>query len=701
MPTMKERPLRLVTPLGDDVLLLREFNANEHLSRPFVHQLELLSENGEIDANDIVGQPVEVSVLLPDGTTERHFHGFVTHFSQTGEDGRFHTYRAELRPWLWFLTRSSDCRIFRPDMKIPQIIEQVFGDYDIAEFENQLTSQYREWEYIVQYRESDFNFVSRLMEREGIYYYFKHEQGKHIMVLADSKSAHSTAPGYDTVRYIQPDRDSMREVDHLDQWSSQHQVQSGAYALNAFNFKTPTTDLEARKLGEQSAQHSHGEYEVYDYPGDYGVLGDAEHYTTARIEELQAGTQVFSGAGNVRGLAAGALFTLENHPRKDMNREYLLLGTQLHVRSDQFESSGHGSGGSSFDISVRASAIDASVPYRPPRVTPTPRIRGPQTAIVVTPTKGDEIWCDEYGRVKVQFHWDRYGKMDADSSCWIRVATTWAGQQWGAVHIPRKGQEVIVDHLEGDPDRPIIVGSVYNFDNKPPYTLPEHKTQSGVKSRSSTEGTPANFNEIRFEDAIGKEQIWVHAEKDRDIVVKNNETKEVGNDRTKHIVNNETTYVDKFRTETVGEDETITIIGNRIEKVEKNEDITITKNRDEKVGGNETVSITKDRVVDIGKTETLTVKKARTQTIGADETVKIDGQRTTTIKKKDVLKVNKELVIDVKDQITIKTGKAQIVMKKDGTIDISGKDITIKGSGKINVKASKDIVMKGSKILQN
>jgi type VI secretion system secreted protein VgrG len=330
--------------------------------------------------------------------------------------------------------------------------------------------------------------------------------------------------------------------------------------------------------------------------------------------------------------------------------------------------------------------------------------------MVVGPA-GDEIYTDKYGRVKVVFHWDRRGqeKKDENSSCWIRVSHPWAGKAWGGIAIPRIGQEVIVDFLEGDPDQPIITGRVYNAEQTVPYELPANMTQTGIKSRSSKSGTPDNFNEIRFEDKKGEEQVFIHAEKNQDIEVEKDETHWVGHDRTKTIDNDETTHVKHDRTETVDNNETITIKGNRSESVSKNETITIEKNRTESVGDNETIDIGKDQSINVSGNKMLTIDKKESISVGdsrqdqvaKNEEISIGKNREVTIGENDTLQVSKKLSIQAGDQITLQTGSATITMKKDGTITIKGKDITIEGSGKINVKASSDVILKGSKITQN
>jgi type VI secretion system secreted protein VgrG len=401
------------------------------------------------------------------------------------------------------------------------------------------------------------------------------------------------------------------------------------------------------------------------------------------------------------------------YPRGDQNREYLVLSAEYELEYGEYESVPQPEGA---DYQCSFVAMSTKQQFRPRRLTPKPFVQGPQTAMVVGPG-GDEIYTDKYVRVKVQFHWDRYGKQDQNSSCWIRVSSPWAGKAWGGISIPRIGQEVVVDFLEGDPDQPIIIGRVYNAEQMPPYELPANMTQSGVKSLSSKSGTPDNFNELRFEDKKGEEQVFLHAEKNQDIEVENDETHWVGHDRKKTIDNDESTNVKHDRTETVDNNETITIHGNRTETVDKDETITIRGNRSENVGKDETITIDKNRTENVGQNESVTIAKDQSLTvqgnrtrdvtkdekvtIGKTQDINVSEGRKATIGKDDALSVSKKLIIDAGDQISITTGSASITMKKDGTITIKGKDITIDGSGKINIKASSDVVVKGSKISQN
>jgi type VI secretion system secreted protein VgrG len=341
---------------------------------------------------------------------------------------------------------------------------------------------------------------------------------------------------------------------------------------------------------------------------------------------------------------------------------------------------------------VSLEAVDVREPYRPARVTPKPVIQGTQTAVVVGPA-GDEIHTDEFGRIRVQFHWDRYGKLDEKSSCWVRVGQMWAGKNWGGIYIPRIGQEVIVSFLEGDPDCPLVIGSVYNGANKPPFALPGNKTQSGIRSRSSLQGTGDNCNELRFEDKKGSELVFLHAEKDQTIEVENDEKHSVGHDRNKDVKNDEASSIGGNRTESVGGNESISVGKDRSESVTGAESISIGKDRSLNIAGSSSLSV--------GKDESVSVTGARTDQVGNNEDVSIGKNRTHNIGEKDSLTVGKQLLIDVGEEVVIKAGDASITMKKDGTITLKGKDITLEGDGKINLKAGSDVILKGSKVTQN
>ncbi|MBT2298670.1 type VI secretion system tip protein TssI/VgrG [Pseudomonas fluorescens] len=562
------RLAKITSPLGPEVLLLKDMGGGEELGRLFNYELQLHSLDNAIDLNQVLGKPMCVSLQL-DGGGERHFHGIVSRFSQNVDQGQFASYQATLRPWLWLLTRTSDCRIFQ-NLTIPQIIKQVFRDLGFSDFEDALSRPYREWEYCVQYRETSFDFVSRLMEQEGIYYFFRHEQGRHVLVLADAYGAHTTVPGYGSVPYY-PKNEQQRERDHIHDWHLAQEVQPGSLELNDYDFQRPSARIDVRSA--MPRPHTAGDYPLYDYPGTYVQSQDGEHYARTRIEALQTLHEQVELAGNARGLGSGHLFSLTGFTRQDQNREYLIVGARYYVSQESGETGG-GAPSAQFESSL--TCIVAQQSYRPLPTTHRPIVKGPQTALVVGP-KGEEIWTDQFGRVKVHFYWDRHDQSNENSSCWIRVSQSWAGKNWGSMQIPRIGQEVIVSFLEGDPDRPIITGRVYNAEQTVPYDLPANATQSGMKSRSSKGGTPANFNEIRMEDKKGAEQLYIHAERNQDIVVEVDESHSVGHDRNKSI----------------GHNETVTIGNNRL-RIVKQEDIL-------SVGLRKTDSISQSYVIEVGE----------------------------------------------------------------------------------------------------
>ena len=477
-------------------------------------------------------------------------------------------------------------------------------------------------------------------------------------------------------------------------------------------------DLTARR--QSPVAQAGGDYEVFDYPGEFADAGQGDAAVKVMLEQQQMHREVSDAAGNVRPLTVGDLFTLASFPRDDQNKEYLVVQASYAIELDDYESTGDPSDDRIFRSQV--SLIDGSQQFRSDRSTIKPTVEGPQTAVVVG-ASGEEIFTDEYGRVKVKFHWDRESQGDENSSCWVRVSQLWAGASFGGIHVPRIGQEVIVDFLEGDPDRPIITGRVYNFDNMPPYELPANRTQSGIKSQSSKGATLSNFNELRFEDKKGEEHVYVQAEKDLVTLVKNEEARDVGASRTTSIGTDEALTVGQNRDMTIGADEslgvgssqtvsigstqTITVVaarsvtsgtetistGTRTKSVGTNESTSIGGSRSEDVGRSETISVGKDQIVNVGGKRSHSVEK--------DDSLTVGGKRTQSVDKDDQLMVGKKLVIDAGEQMTLKSGKASIVLKKNGDIVIKGKNVKIEGSGKINVKASSDVVIKGSKVKSN
>jgi len=657
------RPMRVETSLGADALLLNGLAGDEAVSQPFEFTLDLLSEDASVDAKKLLRSPVVVTLTMGGGS-DRVMHGLIRRFVQLGRtDNQLTAYRAEVVPWLWFLTLSSECKIFQ-NLSVLDIVEKVFKAQGHSDFQIKCTKSYAKREFCVQYRETHFNFVSRLMEEEGIFYFFEHTKDKHVLVLADGNSAVKPCPGQGTAR-MAAQAGTWQEEDVVTAFQRELAVQSDKVTLRDYDYLQPSLQLESSVSGE-------GKAEVYDYPGNYSKPADGERYARLRLEEAEAGLQIARGASTCRGFLSGGRFDLKEHYRSDANQTYLLAQVRHSGRAGGYRTGE----ADAFTYRNTFVALPYSVPFRPPRVSRRPVVSGSQTALVVGKS-GEEIWVDSHGRVKVQFYWDRDGKKNENSSCWVRVASSWAGKNWGFVQIPRIGQEVIVDFLEGDPDRPIITGRVYNAEQTPPYTLPGDQTQSGVKSRSSKGGGSDNFNELRFEDRKGSEQIVLHAEKDMQL--------EVEHDRSENVGNNETVTIGKDRTESVG----------------NNESISIGKSRTESVGADESVSISGSRTIAVSKDEAIDISGKRTDSVGKDEEVSVGENRTHAVGKDDKLSAGKNFALDAGDSITLTTGDASISMRKNGDIQIKGKNITIQGSGKIAVKADSDVNIKGSSVTNN
>jgi len=769
MPTYEQanRPLRIKTPLGADAVLLTDMSGSEAISTLFSYSLEMMAPvDKPVDFSKILGQAVTIEIDHPNGET-RHFHGHINRFSQGGRDQEFIRYSAEMVPQLWFLTKRTQSRIFQ-HITVPNILKKVLEGLKV-DFEIQGTFEQRD--YCVQYRESDFDFAARLTEEEGIYWYFKHGENEHRMVLGNTPQSHADLPIDKKLIYEELGGGNREEL-RITSWQKTQEIRSGKVVLWDHCFELPHKHLEADKPITESVQVGSiahklklagvDKLELYDFPGGYAqrfdgidrgggerpsdvqkIFGDNKRTVNLRMQEEAALALQLHGESDCLQMGSGFKFTLERH--FDADGDYVLTEVSHEAKVGPNYRAGEGE---QLKYSNSFTCLPLAVPFRPQRTTYRPTVYGSQTAVVVGP-QGEEIFTDKYGRIKVQFHWDREGKNDADSSCWIRVASMWAGRSWGMIHLPRIGQEVVVDFLEGDPDQPIVVGSVYNAEMMPPFPLPANKTQSGIQTRSSPGGGASNFNQIRFEDKKGSEQLHIHAEKNQDIEVENDETHTVGHDRTKTIGHDETTHVKHDRTETVDNNETITIGNNRTEKVVSNESISIGINRDIVVGKNETatvammrthtvgineaiaigaaqetvvgafrsVSVGAYQTIQVGGIQSITVGASQSTTVGSNDSLTVGGnrvdqiakdhseavggKRTAAIKEDDTTTVGKNVVIEAGDSITFRTGDASITLKKDGTITVKGKDITCDGSGQINVKAGKNIVMKGQKILQN
>lgn len=623
-----DRAAVVQTPVGADLLIFTHLVGRDEISRCFAYTVGFVSENPNIDPLKMLGGPVSVEGEA--GDPKRWFSGLVSEFRLTRIEDRLAYYEAVLRPWFWFLGNTTDCRIFQ-NMSVIEIIEKIFSEAPAAKFEKRLQGSYPPRDYCVQYDETDLDFVQRLLEHEGILYFFEHGDGEHTLILADAMSKLKPAPGYETVPFHIDGQDTRRDVEHITDWIPGSSVRPGAYAHTDYDFKKPSADLMAKSSQAFSHKEAAGEY--YRQPGAHLDTGRGDAIAAIRREELQAPHQRVSAVGTVRGLFSGCTFTLEDFPRADQNQEYLVVSAEYRLFDPGYRS-GIDTQGDTFRIVL--GVAPTKVPYRPPRITTRPIMRGPQTATVVGPS-GEEIFTDEYARVKVQFHWDREGKKDQNSSCFVRVSQTWAGSGWGFIQIPRIGQEVIVDFIEGDPDLPMITGRVYNAAQMPPYGLPANATQSGWKSNSSKGG--GGYNELMFEDKAGSELVNFQAQKDHKLLIKNDRRKLVQHDQSdridnnaKHSVgvnldedvgNNKTTKVGVDRTVNIGSNDTETVGINRSLTVGSNETIGIGANSSETIGANHTQTV--------AIVQTITVGAARVDTVGASETRSVGGPQTNMI----------------------------------------------------------------------
>jgi type VI secretion system secreted protein VgrG len=736
--------------------MVQRVRAVEEIGRLFAYELELLSPDPNLKLADLLGDKMTVVLQLPDG--DRYFNGVVARIGQGESLGRYTRYHCTLRPFLWLLTRVSDSKIFKK-ASVPTIVKDVIGALGIGQVEESLQASYFDREYTVQYRESSFDFLSRLMEEEGIYYYFRHEKDRHVMVLCDDRGSHKTVKNYEEIPFIDPRVNAQPREEHFREWTVMHEVETGAFAVNDFDFEVPRADLLAKS--SRPLKHKHDAFEQYDPLAGYvdaldaGNDGDphradrGDQFARVRLEEAQAEYDRAVATGNARGPHAGALFKLTGHPRDDQNRELLVVRAEYGMFQPGFDAGSSAGGGVAKPepekeeplYEVELTVQPSKLPFRPRRTTPRPFIPGPHSAIIVG---SGEIWTDKFGRVKVHFPWDR----EDTEGCWLRVASPWAGAGWGGLHIPRVGQEVLVQFIEGDPDRPIVVGGVYNGANLPPFGLPDGATNSGVLSRSSKGGSSDNANEIRLEDKKGDEMLFVHAEKNMSTEVENDQTLWVGHDRrntvdndqfeevkghkTIHVVKNHTETIDENMNLTVKKDEeekiggnrTISVAGNHTEQIDGTQGVTVSKDAAWSVGGNGAItisgtgalsvskdqtesfsanykmSVADDATIGIGKNATITVDKNAglkvdqnlSISVAKDCNVTVEGANKNTITKAFTVKAQ-EVLIQAEKAITFKVGSASIKLEDSGKIVIDGGDVAVKASGTLSEK--------GSKIVQN
>lgn len=623
--------------LGSDTFVVTSIKGRENVSGLFEFEVDLYSDNHQISPDKVVGK--SATVVIHD-TQERYFNGCANTFTrgEVGPHDHRH-YRLTLVPWLWFLTQKQDCRIFQ-EKNTKDIVTQIFSEHGFTDFEFKASGGSVR-EYCVQYNESDFQFISRLLEEDGIAYYFTHENSKHVLVIVDQPNAYEEV-AETNVEYSKGNMPNTQ----IHRWLRTHEYKKGKWTLTDYNFKEPKKDLKASSKSN-SKFSKNAQFEHYEYPGYYD-MGLGSELVKIRLEAEETRRTLISGSSDCSSFYAGGKFKLAKHESADEKGNYILVGV-VHSASDRSFFTGE-EGNCNYENDFMC--IPAEVHFRPELTHQRPVMRGPQSAIVVGPP-GEEIYIDELCRIKVQFYWDREGKNDENTTCFIRVMQSWAGNQWGSSFIPRIGHEVIITFLDGDPDRPLVTGSVYNAWNKPVYTS---KTQSGIKSRSTKGGNAQNYNELRFEDKKGSEQVYLHAEKDFDSHVENNQSLTVEKDRNKSIGENETYDIGQDRSKTIG--------GNQSE--------VIAKNKKTQVDG--------DHVEAIGKNMSIDIEKDLSETVGGSYTEKVT---------KDSVHTAKTITFKADKQITLQTGSAKIVMKSNGDITISGKNINVKGSGNVVVKGSK------------
>ncbi len=729
-----KRLLRMSFPHQDApagaMLVANRLDAYEALGRDFQCTVEVLSDKPDIALKDMMGKMVTIELVRDDGSL-RYFNGYVFDFRFIKNDAGFSYYDLVLLPWLAFLRYRRDNYLFH-GKSVEEQTALIFGDYEVADWTIETLTGDGPMTDACQFDETDYNYLHRRWEALGWHYRYEHRADGHTLVLSADSTTAKPVDGKGSIGW-----QGKSGVTECGMWnfSPVRTVASTQYAATSFDFKQPRPLFsDAPTINQQGALP---ELEIYEYAGAYGFknTADGQQFVRLRMEEIEAAGKHFEGSGDDDHPQCGRWFTLEGHldalaGAKDQDDHAFLVLEAKHVASNNYEAKQAGVS----EYRNRLVCIRKKIPWRPGRGynSTEPKIYGVQTALVVGP-RGEEIHTDEFGRVRVQFHWDREGQFDEKSSAWVRVASTWAGSNFGFMAVPRIGQEVLVQFLDGSPDRPIITGRVYNTDNMPPWSLPGNMTQTGILSRSSKGGGYDNANALRFEDKKGAEEVWLHAEKDQRIEVENDESHWVGHDRSKTIDHDETVQVKHDRTETVDNDETITIHNNRKERVDHNETISIGDNRSEDVGQNETISIGQNRTESVGANETVNIGSNRSVTIGGTKTetiaqakaesiglakalsiglgyqVTVGGAMNTTVGlmqgeqvglSKDV-RVGKTYNINVGDELNITVGKSKLTMKSDGSILINGHTLSVGTTDEQSYKADGNITMKAKKIQEN
>lgn len=704
------RLLRLSFPNDngpDCEFLVNALEADEGLSRDFVFKVEILSDNPAIALKEIQGKMLCVE-LVQKGGTLRYFTGYCFSFSKKKSDGSVTYYEAELGPWLRYLKSRKDSFIFH-DATLYEQTQTILGEYAHADWDLQLHGSDLPMTMAVQFNESQYNYLHRRWEAAGWFYTYTHSPTGHKLILSDDST---TALEIDGGAEIQFQRHGGSEEEGaIGEWSQVRRFTPSSVALTKFDFKTPKP--REAVLPTVSEQGNVPQIESYEYTGAYGFKNseDGERLARLRMEEMEAAGKHFEAVGNTSRCMPFRSFKLTGHfdgdflDSDEQAREFLIVNVK-HSASNNF----HLTGAPSSHYESRFTCIRKIIPWRPGRGfnSREAKVYGLQTALVVGPP-GEEIFTDEYGRIRVQFHWDRKGKLDDGSSAWLRVITAWAGTQFGMVSIPRIGAEVVVMFFDGNADHGLVIGMVPNADMMPPWELPLNRTQSGILSRSTPGGTYEHSNALRFEDKKGHEQLWLHAEKDQLTEVENDETKWVGNDRSKTIDRDEVSHIKRDRTETVDHDETITVHNDRFEQVDRNETIgiggnrskTIGKNRKDDIGKNWSTYVARFKTETIGMAYMQNVGMGRMENVGLAYNLNVGTMMATVVGMNQMTKVGKKISINAGDELSITVGKASLVMKSDGAISINGHSLSVGTSGGQTFQADDNITLKAKKIQEN
>ena len=688
---LENRPITIEGDYKARDLMLKCALVEEGLSTLTRTTIEFLSKDKALDLKDVVGYAMNVSVTTAD-EAQRKFLGTVISAEFLGLYQGYGHFTAEVRPWPWFLTLRHDNRIFQ-EMSVVDILKKVFADAQFTDYEIKASGSYAKRTYCVQYRESDFAFISRLMEEEGLYYFFTHDGSREKMVIADGIGAHRPAPGGPSFDFSYREESFRRQSDHIFEWTAAEAVTPGKVSVTDWNFETPSTDLMKIKSIPKGS-HSKTGMEIYDYPGNYRLPDTGEGFGRVAIEAQAVQHQRWTGVGNVRTLGAGQVFQLKGHPRTSDNSEFLLTRATHYIQvENEFEESDTGSVSSRamrFEDSQDAyrivfDGIPKAVQFRAPKVTPWPSISGLHTAIVVGPA-GEEIHTDKYGRIKVKFHWDRIGKKDEKASCWVRTVMPWTGKNWGMIAIPRIGQEVVIQFEEGNPDRPVCTGMLYNAETMPPYALPENMTQSGVKTRSTKKGGDANFNELVFEDKLGEEFIRFHAEKNYFQTVENDAVIEIGLEKKKQ--GDLTQTIHRHKTETLK-------TGDMTFKVEQgNETRFIKVDKTEEIGRHNKQTIDGNSDIEIKQNLTEKVTGNHKAEVTGSHDVKVTGSQTNKVTGTIIEESIGGITIKSPAKITLEVGGSKIEMTPAG-VTIKGLLITAEASTMTQVKGSAMVVVQG------